>query len=94
MENYLGSLITHEHTLQMDKKEMETNKKKKKDCMHDEDNDDTFYEVITLLARGLKIHLKKIMRGFSSRREGEEKKNKKNRGKQIKRDLKFKENTK
>lgn len=93
MEELLCSLITHEHYLQMNKEEMETTKKKKQDLalqiLMQEENDN-FGDEMTFPTLNFKKFLKNKVGGFSSRRQNEE-----DRGKEIKKDHKFKkENTK
>lgn len=87
MDELIGSLITHEHTLQMDKDEMKTNNKKKKDLapkilMQEEEDD--FDEKMTLITRKFKGFQGKKVGSNTSRKQDEE------RGKEINGDLKIK----
>lgn len=89
IEKLLGSIITSKHTLQIDRKEVEVNKKMKEDLtlrivMQEEDED--LDEEMVLLTRNIKRFVKKKGRVTSPRRQEDEKK-----GKEIKRDLKIKE---
>lgn len=88
MKELLGSFITHEHTMQMDRDKVEINKKKKKDLalrilMQEEDED--LDEGMTLLTTNFKMFLKKQ----ESHHQGGKKMKRK--GIKIKRDLKINE---
>lgn len=75
MEEIVGSFITHEHTLQMDKEEMENNKKKMKDLalkilMRGQKDD--LDEETTFITRNFKRFLRKKVRLPTSRRHEDE----------------------
>lgn len=81
-EELLGYLITHEHTLQMDREEVKINNKKDLSL---QENDEDVDVGMTLLIRNFKTLWRREWANSSRRPNDEEK------GKEIKRDLKIKE---
>lgn len=89
MEEIFGSLITHEHTLQMDREVVEINKKKKELTLRIliQEEDEDLDEEMVLLTRKFNTIFKKKIGANTSRRQKEE-------GKKMKKSKEKKENTK
>lgn len=77
MKKLLGSFITHEHTLNIDKEEIETTKKKKKNWPFESSCKKRMMTLMTLLTRNFKKFFKNRVGGSSPRMQEEKKRGKK-----------------
>lgn len=72
MEELVGSLITYEHTLQIDKEEIENNKKKKKDLalmILMQGERDNFVEKMAFVTKNFQRFLRNKVGASTSRRQ-------------------------